>query len=193
MELFPPPRALPPLPAALRARGIALPPARKASLPLLRLLFAASHMADLALTPWTKEEKQSFLHRQFALQHEHFIRVHAKADFRLITQDEKTIGRFYFDRSGPEWVLVDILLTAPSRGGGIGSALIAWLQGEALRASTEKMRLSVARNNPRARSLYLRHAFAEAGSATATHTCMIWHADAPKTRCHRQGIADIPK
>jgi len=173
---FPPTRALPPLSPELAQCGIELSAATQAALPQLRALFADSRMADLALTPWTREEKRAFLDRQFTLQHQHFAKVHGRGDFRLIQQAEQIVGRFYFDRSGTDWILVDILLAAPLRGAGIGGALIDWLQREAARAGAAKVLLSVAHDNPRAQRLYSRRGFTETEAVAATHARMEWHA-----------------
>ncbi|MBC7061378.1 GNAT family N-acetyltransferase, partial [Salmonella enterica subsp. enterica serovar Enteritidis] len=83
---------------------VALPPARAGDMPLLADLHAAARMAELLLAPWSPAQKRSFLDEQFALQHTHFVKHHRKGDFRLVTRQDAPIGRFYFDRSGPEWV-----------------------------------------------------------------------------------------
>lgn len=171
---FPTPRPLPELPEALRMLDVALPPARAADMPLLADLHAAARMAELLLAPWSPAQKRSFLDEQFALQHTHFVKHHRKGDFRLVTRQDAPIGRFYFDRSGPEWVLIDILLDARVQAGGIGSALIGWLQGAARDAGAAGLRLSVARTNPRAHALYRRLGFADAGEVAGTHVAMFW-------------------
>jgi RimJ/RimL family protein N-acetyltransferase len=167
---FPKPRPLPPL----RARGIALPPADASHLPLFADLHAASRAAELLLSPWSQAEKRAFLDQQFVLQHKHYVGVYPKGDFRAVTRAGDPIGRFYFDRDGPLWVVIDILLAARAQGSGTGSALIGWLQRAAADAGAEGVRLSVLHNNPRARALYLRLGFADHGEATPINQGMIW-------------------
>lgn len=172
---FPAPRALPALTAALRERGLALPPARTENLAWLRDLHARSRMAELLLAPWTIEQKRAFLDEQFALQHAHFVRTHRRGDFRLVTQGNVPMGRCYFDRSGPEWALIDILLSAEAQGNGIGTMLIRWLQQAAVEAGADRLRLSVAYGNARAQALYRRLGFEDAGdNGVGTHLSMIW-------------------
>ncbi|NYT39175.1 GNAT family N-acetyltransferase [Sphingomonas sp. R-74633] len=167
---FPRPRPLPPLDLP----GIALPQADASHLPLFAGLHAASRAADLLLAPWSQVEKRAFLDQQFVLQHRHYVVAHSKGDFRAVTQAGTPIGRFYFNRHEPLWVLIDILLAVPAQGSGIGSALVGWLQRAAADAGAEGVRLSVMHNNPRARALYLRLGFADHGEPTAINQGMIW-------------------
>ncbi len=176
---FPTVRPIPDLPEALQARAIALPPASASALSWLSDLHAAARMAELVFTPWPLAQKRAFLDEQFALQHAHFMRTHRRSDFRLITREDTPIGRFYFNRSGPEWVLIDILLAADAQGDGIGGALVRWLQEAAADAGANRLRLSVAYNNPRAQALYRRLGFEDAGNVAGTHISMIWRPIRP--------------
>lgn len=176
---FPTPRPLPELSEALQAQGIALPAARIADLPLLADIYAASRVGDLLFAPWTAQQKRAFLDEQFALQHAHFVGAHRRGDFRLVTRGDTAIGRFYFDRSGDQWSLVDILLAPKVQGSGIGGALIAWLLAAAAEAGATGVRLSVAHNNPRAQTLYRRLGFEDAGDVAGTHLSMVWRPIRP--------------
>jgi RimJ/RimL family protein N-acetyltransferase len=176
---FPTPRALPALSEALRAQAIALPPARTADMAWITDLHAGARMAELLFAPWPPAQKRAFLDEQFALQHAHFVQAHRKGDFRIVTRAGAPIGRFYFNRSAPEWVLIEILLSADAQGGGIGAMLVAWLQQAATDAGAESMRLSVAHDNPRARALYRRLGFEDAGDVAGTHHAMRWRPIRP--------------
>lgn len=176
---FPKARALPDMLTTLQARAIALPPASASALPWLSELHATSRMAELVLAPWPLAQKRAFLDEQFALQHAHFVKTHRKGDFRLITREDTPIGRFYFNRSGPEWVLIDILLAGEAQGAGIGGALVTRLQQATAAAGADRLRLSVAYNNPRAQALYRRLGFEDAGDVAGTHMSMIWRPIRP--------------
>lgn len=176
---FPAAQPLPPLPEALLAQRLALPPASAADMPWLTELHAGSRMADLLFAPWPPAQKRAFLDEQFALQHAHFVKAHRKGDFRLVTRGGTPVGRFYFNRSGAEWVLIDILLAAEAQGGGMGGALIGWLQQAAAEAGADRLRLSVAYNNLRAQALYRRVGFEDAGDVAGTHLSMIWRPIRP--------------
>lgn len=70
--------------------------------------------------------------------------------------------------------LVDIALLPEARGQGFGEALLVPLQAEA-RNRALPLRLSVARDNPRAAALYRRLGFKECGG-DAVYAKMIWTA-----------------
>lgn len=176
---FPAPRPLPALPEALTDQRLALPPAGNADLPFLADLYAASRMAELLFAPWPAEQKRAFLDEQFALQHAHFVKAHRKGDFRLVTQAGQPVGRLYFNRSAPEWVLIDILLATGTQGSGIGAALVGWLQQAAADADADRLRLSVAYTNPRAHAFYRRLGFEDAGDVAGTHLSMLWRPIRP--------------
>lgn len=162
----------------LVAVGIALRPASEDDLPFLRDLYAGLRAAELLLVPWPPAQKRAFLDDQFRLQHLHFTRVHPRCDFWVVEQANalalpRAIGRLYLDRSAAWWRIVDIGLLAEVRGQGLGGALLGWVQAQAAGMVTD-VRLSVAANAPRARSLYLRIGFVDGGAPVDNHQPMIW-------------------
>ncbi|WHU02964.1 GNAT family N-acetyltransferase [Sphingomonas sp. NIBR02145] len=163
----------------LPTQGIALPAADVGNLPELADLHAQARIAELLFAPWAPDQKRAFLDEQFALQHAHFVKAHRKGDFRLVTRGDAPIGRFYFDRSGPEWVLIDILLAPGAQARGLGTTLVGWLQQAARDANADRLRLSVAYNNPRAQALYRRLGFEDAGDVAGTHLSMLWRPIRP--------------
>lgn len=181
LKKFPPSRPLPPFTEEIRASGIELRSASAADIPWLCALYRASRLAELLMAPWSADRKRAFLDDQFALQHDHFLKMSRKGDYRLIHLGKAPIGRIYFDRSGCDWVLIDILLAADSRNKGIGSALIRWLQQSAKAAGAKRLRLHVAHDNPRARRLYECLGFLEvpasASHIPATHAALSWSGD----------------
>jgi GNAT superfamily N-acetyltransferase len=160
---------------AVDEAGIRLRPATRDDLPLLKRLYRATRMPEMLLAPMTLAEKQGFADDQFRLQHSHFVRHFARADFWMILREDMPVGRLYLDRSGTEWRLVDILLDQDVRGQGLGSALIRWIQQRAAEAGAAVM-LRVAVDNPRAHALYRRLGFADLESADGLILPMRWHA-----------------
>jgi ribosomal protein S18 acetylase RimI-like enzyme len=161
--------ALPPFPRntpapaapALEQAGLRLRPASSGDLAFLKQLYAAWRLPELLTIPWTAVAKQDFLDDQFRLQHSHYVRHFARADFWLVSDlADRPIGQLYLDRSGTDWRLIEILLAADSRRQGHGSRLIRWIQDEAA-AAGKNVSLLVAANNPAARALYLRLGFVE--------------------------------
>ncbi|WP_077228847.1 GNAT family N-acetyltransferase [Sphingomonas hengshuiensis] len=148
-------------------------------MPFLRDLFGGFRALEMALVPWSAEQKRALLDDQFRLQHTHFLRYFPRTDFWIVTQGNAApapapIGRLYLDRSSPEWRIIDIGLMPPARAAGVGSALIEWVQRSAREAGAAEIALDVAHSNPLARRLYLRLGFVEDGVATATHQPMRW-------------------
>lgn len=166
------------MPAALHARGIDLRPARAEDLDWLRVLYASTRSAELAAVPWPEPAKRTFLEQQFALQHAHYLRHFADADFLIVEDRRGRLGRLYLDRSADPHVLVDISLLPDCRGKGLGTALIAHAQALA-GAAGRALTLHVLHANPAAQRLYARLGFV-AAEPGQTHLAMRW--DAPGAR-----------
>ncbi|MES2987572.1 MAG: GNAT family N-acetyltransferase [Pseudomonadota bacterium] len=168
----------PPLSDFLRSRGVSLRPAARADLDFLRDLFADFRAPELLFIPWTPAQKRAFVEDQFRLQHVHFTKYYVAGDFWVVDQTPplgttQSIGRLYLDRSAQPWRIVDIGLSAATRGAGLGAALIAWIQSQA-QAAGSGVALQVAENNPRAHALYLKMGFIHDGAPQAHHQPMIW-------------------
>lgn len=169
------PDPLPPLPAALVARGIGVRAETAADAALLRQLYGAARADELAPVPWPAAAKEAFLDSQFALQSGHFARNHPRADFLIVTEQRPGggagIGRLYIERGAAPWQLLEIALLPTARNRGLGAALIGWVSGAAGEAGLE---LHVARDNARAEALYRRLGFRDAASDHATHRRLAW-------------------
>lgn len=174
-------RPLPPFTEKLGASGIELLPASAQAIPWLCALYKTSRLVELLVAPWCAEQKHAFLGDQFALQHAHFLKTSPKSDYCLIPRGKAPFGRIYFDHSGRDWLLIDILLRADCRNKGIGSALIRWLQQSVMAAGAEWLKLQVAHSNPRALRLYECLCFLENPASEshfpASHTAMRWKRD----------------
>lgn len=163
-------------PAALQARGIGLRAARATDLDWLRALYADTRRDELAAVPWPEPARRAFLDQQFALQHAHYLRHFAGADFLIVEAAHAPLGRLYLDRSTAPHVLVDISVAAEGRGQGIGTALIAHAQETAAAAGCA-LALHVLHANPAAQRLYARLGFVATG-ASQTHLAMQWQSPA---------------
>lgn len=142
-------------PASLRASGIELRWARDTDIAFLRSLYHALREDELAAVAWPVAHKQALLDSQFELQHTDYISRYPNADFLLIEQHGRPIGRFYRLRTRPDHLLIDITLAAHARRQGIGHGLIEQAQSEA-RQSGCGMRLHVRHDNIAAQRLYQR-------------------------------------
>ena len=164
-----------PAPAFLRARGIALRPARDDDLPWLRALYATTRADELARVPWPDAVKRDFLDSQFALQHLHYLSRYGEADFLIIEGDGVSLGRYYLHRGEPDYLIVDISIGPAARNQGIAGALIVQTQRDAA-ARGRGVQLHVQIGNSGAQRLYERLGFA-AVEEQGGHWGMRWSAD----------------
>jgi ribosomal protein S18 acetylase RimI-like enzyme len=165
-----------PTPALLRERGILLRHAEASDIPFLRRLYASLREEEMAGVPWPPATKQAFLDSQFTLQHVHYVNHYRDADFLLVEQRGKPIGRYYVLRDPSDFLIVDISLERGSRGQGIASALIRQTQDEAGERGAG-VQLHVQYGNERARLLYERLGFRRAADE-GTHQRLHWMSDA---------------
>ena len=147
------------VPASLHARGIELRRARDTDVAFLRGLYHALREDELAAVAWPVTHKQALLDSQFELQHTDYLSRYPAADFLLIEQHDRPIGRLYRLPAPPDHLLIDITLAAHARRQGIGRRLIEQAQYEA-RQSGCGMRLHVRHDNVTAQRLYQRLGFA---------------------------------
>jgi len=120
-------------------------------------VYGSTRAEELALTPWTNEEREAFIRWQFAAQQEHYAKHYPGANHDIIMFDGRKTGRLYVARLGEEIRIVDITLLPVERNAGIGSYLIRQLLDEADRTS-KITRIYVEELNP-SLSLFTRLGF----------------------------------
>lgn len=147
---------------------------READQPFLRDLYAQSREAEMAPLPWPPFQKAAFLADQFRLQHLHFVLHFPNADFWVVEQRRRPIGRFYLDRSKPMWRLIEIGLVGETQGLGLGGALLGWAQELAMDRSAEGIDLNVVVSNTGARNLYESLGFVAEGPVDGAHQRLVW-------------------
>lgn len=125
--------------------------------PFLYRLYASTREEELAVVPWSDAEKESFLTMQFNAQHTYYQEQFKKAEFSIIQQKGKPIGRLYIDRRKDEIRLVDIALLPRYQRKGIGSKLLKDVLDEGS-AKNLPVRIHVEHNNP-ALTLYVQLGF----------------------------------
>jgi ribosomal protein S18 acetylase RimI-like enzyme len=137
--------------------SIRLRPKREADRPFLAVLYASTRAMELAIVPWTDEQKQTFLQWQFDAQTSHYDQHYAGADFMIIEREGVPIGRLYLDRGPLEIEIVDIALLPEFRGCGLGTRLLRDVLREG-EESGKPVKIYVEHFNP-ARHLYDRLGF----------------------------------
>jgi ribosomal protein S18 acetylase RimI-like enzyme len=160
------------LPSTLAASGLTVRQSGALDAQFLRALFATarSDAALLALLP--ASQREPFLDDQFRLQDVHYRRYFGGADFLVVEQHGRPVGRLILDRTTPEWQIVDIALLPSLRGRGIGGAILKAIQDAAAGSGAAGVNLQVEGDN-RARTLYRRLGFSETGDS-GVRIAMSW-------------------
>ncbi len=131
----------------------------------LYTVYASTREEEMALIPWSPEQKDRFLRMQFDMQsryyHTHYPAHFASVRFDVVELNGMPAGQLYTARSETEVRLVNIALLPAGRNLGTGTRLISELLQEAGQGGL-CVRLHVDRGNPAGR-LYRRLGFVEIG------------------------------
>jgi ribosomal protein S18 acetylase RimI-like enzyme len=153
--------------------SIRLRPQSEADRPFLASLYASTRTQEMAMVPWSDEQKQTFLQWQFDAQTSHYDTHYEGADFLIVEREGAPIGRIYLDRRPDEIEIIDIALLPESRGAGLGSRLLRDVMQEA-EAGGKSVMIYVENFNP-ARHLYDRLGFQHIDTNGVYHI-MKWRA-----------------
>ena len=123
----------------------------------LLAVFASTREQEMAIVPWTQEQKDAFLTMQFKAQDTYYRSQYPGSEFLVILAPDGPAGRLYVQRTDQEILLLDISLLPSHRKRGMGTRLLLDLQAEA-RSSRKPLRIHVERMNP-AMALYERLGF----------------------------------
>lgn len=140
-----------------RADAVSLRPAVPGDRELLLRLYATTREAEMAIVPWTEEQKAAFVAQQFAAQDADYRRSYPSASFSVVEVGGIAAGRLVVDRRPGEIHLVDVSLFPEERGRGVGGRLVGELIEEA-RRDGKALSIHVERFN-RALRLYARLGF----------------------------------
>jgi N-acetylglutamate synthase-like GNAT family acetyltransferase len=120
-------------------------------------VYASTRAAELAMVPWTDEQKTVFVKFQFDAQDSYYRAQFPAAQFQIIMNDGEPVGRLYVLREDEQIRILDITIAPNRRGGGVGSSVI----GELLNEATDTQRsltIWVEKDNP-SQSLFRRKGF----------------------------------
>ncbi len=148
-------------------------PVTAADEPFLHRVYASTRERELALVPWSDEEKAAFVNMQFDTQARYYQEAYAGASYEVIEVDGMPAGRLYMTTWPSEIRIVDITLLPEHRGRGIGGALLRQVLEQG-RASGRSVSIHVELENP-ARRLYERLGFAEIAQR-GIHALMEWRS-----------------
>jgi ribosomal protein S18 acetylase RimI-like enzyme len=154
-----------------RAPSLSLRPADAGDEPFLMRVYASTREGELALVPWSADQKAGFVAHQFAAQAAHHERHYTGMTSQVILRGGDPVGRLLVARWAEEIRIVDITLLPRHRGAGAGSALVRELMDEAA-AAGKRLSIHVERGN-RALGLYERLGFRPAGEH-GVYLRMVW-------------------
>lgn len=129
----------------------------------LQDVYASTRAEEMAIVPWTAEQKLAFVQMQYRAQRQSYQNQYPQAQTYIVEQGSQPVGRMIVDRSERTILLMDIALLSEHRNHGLGTRLVQELLDEADRAQ-RPVRLHVEDFNP-AMSLYLRLGFVKTGEA----------------------------
>lgn len=110
-------------------------------------VYGSTRAEEMALVPWTNEQRDAFVRSQFAAQQEHYVKKYPAASHDIIVSNGRPVGRLYVARLDQEIRIIDITLLPVERNAGVGSYLIRRLLDEANR-SGKVTRIYVEEFNP---------------------------------------------
>lgn len=136
-------------------------------------VYGSTRAEELALVPWTNEQRYAFIRHQLTAQLDHYAKNYPAANHDVILSEGRPVGRLYVARLDHEIRIVDITLLPGERNAGIGSYLIKQLLEEAER-TRRPVRIFVEEFNP-SLQLFERLGFSR-GEQHGIHILMEWTA-----------------
>ena len=152
-----------------------LRPAEPGDESVLLKIYSSTREEEMAMVPWSDEQRAAFLEAQFKAQQSHYSQKYPAAEHSMIIRDAQVVGRLYLARLKDEIRIVDITLLPEHRGSGMGSELLAQLMKEAGDAG-KPLRIYVESFN-RSLGLFERLGFARAAEH-GIHFLMEWMPNA---------------
>jgi ribosomal protein S18 acetylase RimI-like enzyme len=107
--------------------NITLRPAGPSDYDFLLDVYASTRADEMAIVPWTDEQRLAFVKSQFSLQQDHYSKKYPTANHDIILSHGKQVGRLYVASLEKEIRIVDITLLPAERNVGIGSYLLKQL------------------------------------------------------------------
>lgn len=110
--------------------SLAFRPVNDGDQELLLALYASTRMQELALVPWTAEQKQAFVRMQAEAQRRHYETYYPKASHQIVLWEGAEVGRLWVDQGADGIHVLDLIVRPEARGRGIGTAVLRALQAE---------------------------------------------------------------
>lgn len=145
--------------------GPTLRHATDADTEFLYAVYASGRTEELAVVPWSAEQKASFLRSQSEAQLAYYAEHYPRAEFSIIVHDGSDIGRIFVEHRDEDLRLMDMGLLPEHRGHGVGTTLLRDIVERSERIGLPVV-LHVESFNP-AKRLYERFGFVDDGEVGA--------------------------
>ncbi|MEP6819609.1 MAG: N-acetyltransferase [bacterium] len=119
-------------------------------------VYASTRAEEMALVPWSEEQREGFLRMQFDAQNSYYHEQFPDAEYKAILAEGEPVGRLYVARDAEVIHILDIAVLPESRRQGVGSTLIQELITE---AETQGKAVQVYVESPGALNLFERFGF----------------------------------
>ena len=159
---------------SLEPSNIAFRPVTSGDNDFLREVYGSTRADEMALVPWTDEQREAFIQHQFTAQQEHYAQNYPSANHDIVLFNGRQVGRLYVARLEREIRIIDVTLLPAERNAGIGSYLIRQLLDEAGRTK-RSVRIWVEDFNP-SLQLFERFGFSRS-EQQGVHVLMEWTTD----------------
>jgi ribosomal protein S18 acetylase RimI-like enzyme len=173
------PTANPAATPVVASESITLDPVCSSDEAFLYQTYASTRAEEVALTGWSAEKQEEFLHMQYEAQSRSYLVQTPEAKYFVIRCDGIAAGRLIVERTADEIHVIDIALIPDFRRRGIGSALMRTMIQEA-EQDAKAVRLFVEQFNPALR-WYERLGF-RVVSAGPIYFEMVWRPVQAKAR-----------
>lgn len=144
-------------------------------MPSLLDMYASTRKEEMErVADWTDLMKREFIASQFEAQHTHYQKNYIGADFWVICQNKKNIGRLYLHDNfqGRGMRIIDITLLPDYRNKGIGAGLLKDLMKRSAELN-RPLSIHVESFNP-AKNLYTRLGFNKISETNGVYHLMEW-------------------
>jgi RimJ/RimL family protein N-acetyltransferase len=104
---------------------LSFPPITRSDEHFLLALYASTRANEMAIVPWSNEQKVAFVQSQFNAQHQHYLSEYPNGNFQTILLDNQKIGRLYVCELTDEVHIIDLTILPEFRGRGVGTEIIS--------------------------------------------------------------------
>ncbi len=116
--------------------NIQLKPATFEDEDFLYHVYRTTREQEMAMVPWTEEQREAFLRMQFSAQQNDYSKRFPDAKQTIIVVDEVSIGRLHVVETEDKFKILDITVLPDHRAKGVGSSILNDIQAHAQRSGT---------------------------------------------------------